>query len=63
MRENLDQWDFVIAAYAIGIIGTLAITVWAWLAMRRAEKRRDAVRDTGHDTGRDAGRGERDDSE
>ena len=24
MREALDQWDFVVAAYAVGIVGTLA---------------------------------------
>ncbi|WP_202392161.1 hypothetical protein [Pontixanthobacter gangjinensis] len=44
MRENLDQWDFVIACYAVGIIGTLAMTVWSWIAMRRAEARRDKVK-------------------
>ncbi|MCH2487861.1 MAG: hypothetical protein MK010_08995 [Erythrobacter sp.] len=44
MREALDQWDFVVAAYAIGLGGTLAMLVWSWLAMRRAEKRRDTVR-------------------
>ena len=44
MREALDQWDFVIAAYAVGLVGTLAMLVWSWLTMRRAEKRRDEVR-------------------
>ena len=44
MREALDQWDFVIAAYAVGLVGTLAMLVWSWLAMRRAERRRDEVR-------------------
>lgn len=44
MREALDQWDFVIAAYAVGLVGTIAMIVWSWLAMRRAEKRRDKVR-------------------
>jgi len=44
MREALDQWDFVIAAYAVGLVGTIAMIVWSWLAMRRAEKRRDEVR-------------------
>ncbi|WP_202390132.1 hypothetical protein [Tsuneonella aeria] len=41
MRESLDQWPFVIAAYAIGVIGTIVLLTWAWLAMRRAERRRD----------------------
>ena len=44
MREALDQWDFVIAAYAIGLLGTIVMLVWSWLAMRRAERRRDEVR-------------------
>lgn len=45
MREGLDQMTFVLAAYAVGILATLALTVWSWLAMRRAEARRDMVRD------------------
>ncbi len=44
MREGLDQWSFVIAAYAVGVAGTLATAAWSWLAMRRAEARRDASR-------------------
>lgn len=41
MRETIDPWAFVIAAYAIGVIGTLVLVGWAWQAMRRAERRRD----------------------
>lgn len=44
MREALDQWNFVLAAYAVGVGGTLATAAWAWLAMKRAELRRDRVR-------------------
>lgn len=44
MREALDQWHFVLAAYAVGVFGTLAMVGWSWLAMRRAEKRRDRSR-------------------
>lgn len=44
MREALDQWDFVIAAYAVGVLGTLAMVVWSWLAMKRAETRREEAR-------------------
>ncbi|WP_284125043.1 hypothetical protein [Parerythrobacter aestuarii] len=44
MREALDQWDFVVAAYTLGITGTLATVVWSWLAMRRAEARREEAR-------------------
>lgn len=41
MREALDPWPFVIAAYALGAIGTLVLAGWSWLAMRRAERRRE----------------------
>lgn len=44
MREALDPWPFVIAAYAIGIGGTLLLVTWSWIAMRRAERRRDGAR-------------------
>lgn len=44
MRETLDPWTFVIAAYAVGIAGTAAMIVWSWISMRRAEKRRDESR-------------------
>ena len=44
MREALDQWDFVIAAYAIGVLGTLGLVAWSYYAMRRAEARRDKAR-------------------
>ena len=33
MREALDQWNFVIAAYTVGIAGTLVVVGWSWLAM------------------------------
>lgn len=44
MREALDQWQFVAAAYAVGIIGTILLTGWCWISMLRAEARRDKVR-------------------
>lgn len=44
MREALDQWNFVVAAYAVGAIATLALVGWSWLAMRAAERRRDEKR-------------------
>ena len=40
MREGLDQWAFVIAAYAVTIACVVCLTAWSWLAMRRAERRR-----------------------
>ena len=44
MREALDQWAFVYAAYAVGVIGTLVLIAWSWFAMRSAEKRREDAR-------------------
>jgi hypothetical protein len=44
MREALDPWPFVIAAYALGIGATLVLVAWSWLAMRRAERRREEAR-------------------
>lgn len=45
MREALDPWNFVIAAYAIGVSGTLGMIAWSWISMRRAEKRREKSRE------------------
>lgn len=45
MREVLNPWTFVIAAYAIGIAGTASMIAWSWLSMRRAEQRRDRSRE------------------
>ncbi|MEZ5737608.1 MAG: hypothetical protein R3E09_17720 [Novosphingobium sp.] len=45
MREALDPWIFVTAAYVIGIGGTVVMIGWSWLAMLRAERRRDRSRE------------------
>jgi hypothetical protein len=44
MREGLDPWPFVIAAYALGVAATLALVAWSWWTMRAAERRRGAAR-------------------
>ncbi|MCT2559742.1 hypothetical protein N0B51_12200 [Tsuneonella sp. YG55] len=44
MRETLDPWPFVIAAYTLVIGVTLVLVGWSWLAMRRAERRREETR-------------------
>ncbi len=43
-QEALNQWDFVVAAYTVGVGGTLAMVAWSWIAMKRAEARRDKVK-------------------
>lgn len=45
MREGLNHWHFVIAAYVLGIAGTALLVGWSWIAMRRAEARRDRSRE------------------
>ena len=46
MREGLNHWPFVLAAYGLGV-GTTAALVWHSLAsMRRAETRRERSRET-----------------
>ena len=40
----MNRWVFVIAAYAIGVLGTLALTWWSYAAMRRAERDAEALR-------------------
>jgi hypothetical protein len=44
VREALDQWNYVIAAYVLGVGATLVLVAWSWLAMVRAEARRDKAR-------------------
>ncbi|MGF7154191.1 hypothetical protein [Novosphingobium gossypii] len=44
MREMMDPWAFVIAAYVVGVGATLGMVAWSLVSMRRAEKRRDAVK-------------------
>jgi hypothetical protein len=44
MREGLDPWPFVIAAYALGVGATLALVAWSGWTMRAAERRRGAAR-------------------
>lgn len=33
----MNPWPFVYGAYAVSVGGTLVLTAWSWLAMRRAE--------------------------
>lgn len=40
---RVDAWPYIIAAYAITILGTLAVTFWSWRAMKKAERDADAV--------------------
>jgi nitrate reductase gamma subunit len=44
LSEGLNHWAFVIAAYAITVGGTALLVAASWLAMRRAEARRERAR-------------------
>ena len=39
----MNPWPFVAAAYAIALLGTLVLTLWSWVAMRRAEAQAGSV--------------------
>ena len=40
-----DQWDFVIAAYAVTALGSFGVLLFSWLRMRAAEARVDSLKD------------------
>jgi hypothetical protein len=40
----VNHWPFIIAAYGLTLAGTIGVTLWSWLAMRRAEADADALR-------------------
>lgn len=39
----VDPWPFIVAAYALTLLGTFGLTWWSYRAMRRAEADADAV--------------------
>lgn len=40
----MNQWAFVLAAYALVALATLSLVVWAWLSMRAAEADAEAAK-------------------
>ena len=40
----MNPWPFVIAAYGIAIALTVALVLWAYASMRRAEAAADALK-------------------
>lgn len=40
----MNDWPFVIAAYAVMLVATAGLLAWAGLSMRAAERAADAVR-------------------
>ena len=41
----MNHWPYIIAAYVLAIIATLAVLGWSFAAMRRAEKAVDDLKD------------------
>jgi hypothetical protein len=41
----MNQWSFVIVAYAVAILGTAALLIWAFFAMRLAEGRAELLKE------------------
>ena len=39
----MNAWPFVIGAYALTIVATLGVTLWSWVAMRRAEAEAESL--------------------
>ena len=39
----MNQWAFVIAAYAVAVTATAALLLWSLASMRRAEAAADAL--------------------
>jgi hypothetical protein len=35
---------FIVGAYAVTLVGTLGLLIWAWTSMRRAERRAEDLR-------------------
>jgi len=40
----VNHWPFILAAYGLTLAGTIGVTWWSWLAMRRAEADAEALR-------------------
>lgn len=40
----MNHWSFVTAAYAIALLGTLGLLVWALVSMRKAEAAADQLK-------------------
>lgn len=40
----MSHWPFIAGAYAVALIGTLALAGWSFAEMRRAERAADALK-------------------
>ena len=40
----MNQWSFVTAAYAVALVATLGLLLWAYASMRKAEVAADELK-------------------
>lgn len=40
----MNHWPFILGAYGLTVIGTLGLTYFSWIAMRRAEADAEALK-------------------
>ncbi|MDP9414620.1 MAG: heme exporter protein CcmD [Pseudomonadota bacterium] len=40
----MNHWPFIIAAYALTVLGLLGLSWWCWSSMRKAEGEAEALR-------------------
>ena len=40
----MNQWAFVLAAYALVALATVGLVLWAWMSMRAAEADAEALK-------------------
>ena len=41
----MSHWPFILAAYALTAAAIVGVTLWSWLAMRRAEAEAERLRE------------------
>lgn len=39
----MNHWPFIVAAYALTVLGVLLLVGWSWAAMRRLERQAEEV--------------------
>ena len=44
MTASLDHMPFILGAYAVTVISTMVLVGQSWIAMRKAEARRDRAK-------------------
>ena len=39
----MSHWPFILASYALTLLGTFGLAGWSWAAMRRAEREAERI--------------------